>query len=99
MLMENKNQIKLIEVNGKSYKIDTKIYIPAGEMKEIIIACHGFAGDKESSAIEALADEMNRNNVGVICFDFPVTCRYCMQERRPWRVNSCQSLDFLRHKL
>ena len=40
-------------------------------MKEIIIACHGFAGDKESSAIEALADEMNRNNVGVICFDFP----------------------------
>ena len=27
MLMENKNQIKLIEVNGKSYKIDTKIYI------------------------------------------------------------------------
>ena len=57
--MENKNQMKLIEVNGKSYKIDTKIYIPAGEMKEIIIACHGFAGDKESSAIEALADEMN----------------------------------------
>ena len=69
--MENKNQMKLIEVNGKSQKIDAKIYLPAGEMKEIIIACHGFAGDKESSAIEALADEMNRNNVGVICFDFP----------------------------
>ena len=71
MLMENKNQIKLIEVNGKSYKIDTKIYIPAGEMKEIIRACHGFAGDKESSAIEALANEMMKNHVGVICFDFP----------------------------
>ena len=56
-LMENKKQMKLIEINGKSYKIDTKIYIPAGEMKEIIIACHGFAGDKESSVIEALAKE------------------------------------------
>lgn len=55
--MENKKQMKLIEINGKSYKIDTKIYIPAGEMKEIIIACHGFAGDKESSVIEALAKE------------------------------------------
>lgn len=69
--MENKKQMKLIEINGKYYKIDTKIYIPAGEMKEIIIACHGFAGDKESSAIEALANEMTENNVGVICFDFP----------------------------
>ena len=69
--MENKSKIQLIEVNGKSYKIDTKVYIPEGEMKEIIIACHGFAGDKESSAIEALANEMIKNNVGVICFDFP----------------------------
>ncbi len=69
--MKSKNQIKMIEVKGKSYKIDTKIYIPEGKMEEIIIACHGFAGDKESSAIDALTNEMVKNNIGVICFDFP----------------------------
>lgn len=69
--MENTSQMKLIKVNGKSYKIDAKVYIPEGKMQEIIIACHGFAGDKESSAIERLANEMIKNNVGVICFDFP----------------------------
>ena len=29
-------------------------------MKEIVIACHGFAGDKESSAILALAKEIDK---------------------------------------
>lgn len=69
--MDNKIQIKMLDIKGKLYKINAKIYIPEGKMEEIIIACHGFAGDKESSAIYALSQEVVKNNIGVICFDFP----------------------------
>ena len=83
--------IKDLKIDGKKYKIDSKIYLPDDKMKEIIIACHGFAGDKESSAIEALANEMVKNGIGVICFDFPghgkseveaekLTIENCMQD-------------------
>ena len=40
-------------------------------MKKIIIACHGFGGDKESSAIDLLAQKLLKYNIGVIAFDFP----------------------------
>lgn len=64
---------KLIEINSKKYPISAKIYLPENSLplQEMIIACHGFAGDKESSAIELLAKEMINYGVGVICFDFP----------------------------
>ena len=64
---------KCIEIKSKEYKISAKIYLPEEnvKLKEMIIACHGFAGDKESSAIKLLAEEMIKNRVGVICFDFP----------------------------
>lgn len=64
---------KIVNIKSKKYKISSKIYLPDKnvELKEMIIACHGFAGDKESSAIKLLAEEMIKNKVGVICFDFP----------------------------
>ena len=64
---------KLIEINSKEYQISAKIYLPEEniKLKEMIIACHGFAGNKESSAIKMLAEEMIKNGIGVICFDFP----------------------------
>ena len=54
--------------NQKSYatrsrvriiKLVQKVIYPKN-MKEIVIACHGFAGDKESSAILALANELDK---------------------------------------
>ena len=62
-----------MKIESKEYKISAKIYLPEEDtkLKEMIIACHGFAGDKESSAIKLLAEEMIKNGVGVICFDFP----------------------------
>lgn len=62
-----------IEIKSKEYKISAKIYLPEENinLREMIIACHGFAGDKDSSAIKLLAEEMIKNGVGVICFDFP----------------------------
>lgn len=52
------------------YYIDIKEYVKK-DMKEILIACHGFAGDKESSVIDALGNELLKYNIGLITFDFP----------------------------
>lgn len=65
-----KSKIKYDKIQSRNYNISTKSYIPEN-MKEIIIACHGFAGDKESSAIEALAKALENEKIGVICFDLP----------------------------
>lgn len=62
-------ELKLKSING--YNISTKSYLPQESPKEIIIAVHGFAGDKESSAISLLAKEMTKEGFGVVCFDFP----------------------------
>lgn len=54
------------------YNISATLFLPGSEkMKAIIIACHGFGGDKESSAIYLLAEKLNKINIGVIAFDFP----------------------------
>ena len=59
-----------MKIKGENYNIYIKEYIPK-KMNEIFIACHGFGGDKDSSAIEKLAQTMKTKNIGVIAFDFP----------------------------
>ena len=54
----------------RNYDIFIKEYKPE-KIDKIIIACHGFGGDKESSAIEMLAKSLIKNNILVIAFDFP----------------------------
>ena len=61
--------IKNIEGVNK-YNINIKEVLPKN-FDEIVIACHGFGGDKESSAIELLSNELYKENKGVISFDFP----------------------------
>lgn len=68
--MELESKIICNKIQSSNYKISAKSYIPKN-MKEIVIACHGFAGDKESSAILALANELAKEKIGVICFDLP----------------------------
>ena len=53
-----------------NYKIPIKEFKP-NKIEKIIIACHGFGGDKESSAIELLGQELIKENIMVIAFDFP----------------------------
>ena len=60
----------MIKNKKEKYRISLKEYLPT-RFEEIIIACHGFGGDKESSAIELLAKDANEKNIGVIAFDFP----------------------------
>ena len=60
----------MIKNKEEKYRISFKEYLPQ-KFEEIIIACHRFGGDKESSAIELLAKAANKKNIGVIAFDFP----------------------------
>lgn len=49
-----------------------KLYAPdSGAVALAVLAVHGFAGDKESSAIAALAEELCPQGAAVYCFDFP----------------------------
>lgn len=60
-----------MEIQSKNgYKINIKCFMP-DICTKIIIACHGFGGDKESSAITLLGEKLQKHNIGVITFDFP----------------------------
>ncbi len=60
--------IKYFETGGipcKAYLSDT------GETELAILTVHGFAGSKESSTIQALAQAICPEDAAVYCFDFP----------------------------
>lgn len=59
-----------MKIQSDKYKISIKECLPQ-TFEEVIIAVHGFGGDKESSAISLLIQEANKKNIGVIAFDFP----------------------------
>lgn len=64
-----KNNLNIEGINN--YNISATYYEPNTSPSEIIVACHGFGGDKESSAIIELANRVSSYNIGLICFDFP----------------------------
>lgn len=47
-----------------------KFFYPKKTVNRVIVAVHGFAGDKESSAIKAMADAVEKNTL-VVSFDLP----------------------------
>ena len=60
-----------MQIKSKNnYQIPIKEFKP-NKIEKIIIACHGFGGDKESSAIELLGQKLIKENIMVIAFDFP----------------------------
>lgn len=60
-----------MKLKSKSgYNIECDEYINSTE-GIIIIAMHGFAGDKNSGCIKKLKQEMSELNVGLITFDWP----------------------------
>ena len=58
---------KHILING----LWSRIYLPENQINEIVIGVHGFAGDKESSVLIVLANELNKHNKALISFDLP----------------------------
>ena len=54
----------------RDYEIKCKLFAPEdGEIKQIIVGVHGFAGDKDSSMLKRLAKACNE--CALLCFDFP----------------------------
>lgn len=64
-------KINEYNITTKRYSIPCKIFMPDAQVKKIIIGVHGFAGDKESSVLFALAEQLVKNEGALICFDFP----------------------------
>ena len=61
-----------INSSKENYNIFCDLYLPDNKnIKKVIIACHGFGGDKKSSAIIALAKSLTNFYIGVVAFDFP----------------------------
>ena len=60
-----------MQLQGKNgYNISYEESVPEGT-STIILAMHGFAGDKESSCISLLEKEANKAGIGLIKFDWP----------------------------
>lgn len=57
-------------IKGKKYNIDCDLSIPE-TATTVVIALHGFAGDKKSGCILALKDRIVPQGVGLITFDWP----------------------------
>lgn len=67
--------------------LDTKIYLPAEKIKEIVIGVHGFSGDKESSVLLTLAKKLTENNIALITFDLP--CHGKNDNSKPLNLDAC----------
>ena len=63
-------KIKYYELS-EIYEIPLKHFLPEGAVTGFITAVHGLGGDKESSAIEALAERMTARGFAVTAFDLP----------------------------
>lgn len=63
--------ISSFEIKSESYNIPCKLFEPDETPELIVIGVHGFAGDKESSVLFALAKELCEKGSALICFDFP----------------------------
>ena len=57
-------------LNDRGYNISYDKYIPDNS-KAVIIAIHGFGGDKESTCIDMLRVAMNKEGIGLIKFNLP----------------------------
>lgn len=55
----------------KSREIKCKSFVPEGNVELAVLGVHGFAGDKESSALRRLAEKLSKKGGALICFDFP----------------------------
>ena len=51
--------------------ISLKVYKSEDKTQNVLITVHGFAGDKESSVIDAIGKEMIKYGYDVIAFDLP----------------------------
>ena len=102
--MVNNLNFKYISINNGKYDIFCKIYTSNSRIQKYIIACHGFGGDKESSAIYELAKESTKHGIDVISFDFPEHGESKLYGGDYFRVDNCISdlksvYDYVKYEL
>lgn len=66
---------KVLKSSTNKYDIYCNLFLPdridENSIDKLVIACHGFGGDKESSAILLLAQSITLKGFSVIALDFP----------------------------
>lgn len=63
---------RLLSVPCEELQVPCKIYEPGfGEIRRVVIGVHGFGGDKESSVLAAIGEEMGLYQTATVTFDFP----------------------------
>ena len=76
-------------INNGEYDISCKLYFPSENcIKGVILGVHGFAGDKESSALKKLAYAVEQYGIALICFDLPAHGESCVNESS-FTVKNC----------
>ena len=64
-------QIKHFTIK-RAYEICCKIFLPEdGSVHRVVLGVHGFAGDKESTMVERLAQTVCEKQTALVTFDFP----------------------------
>ena len=58
-------------IKTNNYDIYCRKYLPESSINQVVIGVHGFAGDKDSSMLYALAQQLCNHHQALICFDFP----------------------------
>ena len=61
--------MKIIDLKIENHS--ARIYEPENQPKEVLIAVHGFAGDKDSSVIIAVAEDLANYGIATISFELP----------------------------
>ncbi|MBQ7800701.1 MAG: alpha/beta hydrolase [Oscillospiraceae bacterium] len=63
---------RFLNVPCGELQVPCKIYEPGyGEITRVVIGVHGFGGDKDSSVIAAIGEEMGFYKTATVSFDFP----------------------------
>lgn len=88
--------ISYFDLNTEQYPISCKLYLPEETaVNGVILGVHGFAGDKESSALAMLAEAANQQSVALLCFDFPAHGTSATTERDLTIENCMRDILFM----
>lgn len=84
-------KLSVFELPTQNYNIPCKLFEPEnGQPDFVVVGVHGFAGDKESSVLTALAESLCSNRAALICFDFPAH-GHSRADDCFLRVNNCKN--------
>lgn len=78
------------EIQSDKYAVPCKLYEPQIMPQLVVIGVHGFAGDKESSVLSALAQSLCDKNSALVCFDFPAHGK-SLAEDSALSVSNCKN--------